>query len=767
MGVSSSRIEDDKALQLCRERKKFVKQALDGRCSLADTHVAYIHSLKNMGTALRKFVGPEAPIESSLYTSTNATPEPLVLTEKSLSQFSYSSPSMSQHVDATETFSPTPSPPYSGRFQVNYMKTGSSSTTVEEKPPFAITGTLESSMSTHQNLTPRSGERPETSPFRESPLAPATPPWDYFGPLHPIDDQFSFQDSRGLTHGLDNADDIRRLREEEGIPELEEEEEKAVSNGRAESQESEDEFDEPSTVNLVRSFKNLTRVSDSHLTNGSTTMPSTRSISSETELLNGEKSVSPDFTPLNTKSSVVTLPMDEKKAAEKEGSFENKLGTKDFLASIKEIEFLFSKAAESGKEVPRMLEANKLHFRPIFPGKEGSSTASLLFKVCFSCGKDPTHFPEELEPAPTEVKYLTWHRSASSCSSSSRNPLCSTLKDDMQDINNYNSFCMNSGSHASTLDRLYAWERKLYDEVKASGMIRREYDVKCKLLRQQESKEENIYKIDKTRAVVKDLHSRIKVAIHRIDSISKRIEELRDKELQPQLEELIAGLNRMWEMMLECHSLQVSVIHAAYNSGSPIVSMQSESHRQATMHLEYELSSLSSRFTKWISAQKSYLQAINGWLHKCILQQQRNRRKKNRSAGPSLREEGPPIYVTCGFWLDKLEVLPTKDVVDSIKTLAADTSRFLPHLEKTPGNSSNNSFPPSWKVGSSGEAMVGTTGEAPPQDWNSGFDHFKSSLVGVLENLNQFAQRSVIMYSELSQAIQNAKGTGQNSVKSR
>jgi hypothetical protein len=38
---------------------------------------------------------------------------------------------------------------------------------------------------------------------------------------------------------------------------------------------------------------------------------------------------------------------------------------------------------------------------------------------------------------------------------------------------------------------------------------------------------------------VKDLHSRIFVAIQRIDMISKNIEDLRDKELQPQLEELI------------------------------------------------------------------------------------------------------------------------------------------------------------------------------------------------------------------------------------
>ena len=65
--------------------------------------------------------------------------------------------------------------------------------------------------------------------------------------------------------------------------------------------------------------------------------------------------------------------------------------------------------------------------------------------------------------------------------------------------------------------------------------------MKRKLLREQESSCKSQTKIDKTRAVVKDLHSRIRVAIHRIDTISRRIEELRDKELQPQLEELIEG----------------------------------------------------------------------------------------------------------------------------------------------------------------------------------------------------------------------------------
>jgi hypothetical protein len=40
---------------------------------------------------------------------------------------------------------------------------------------------------------------------------------------------------------------------------------------------------------------------------------------------------------------------------------------------------------------------------------------------------------------------------------------------------------------------------------------------------------------------VKDLHSRVSVAIQAVDVISKRIEKIRDGELQPQLVELIQG----------------------------------------------------------------------------------------------------------------------------------------------------------------------------------------------------------------------------------
>lgn len=65
------------------------------------------------------------------------------------------------------------------------------------------------------------------------------------------------------------------------------------------------------------------------------------------------------------------------------------------------------------------------------------------------------------------TKVITWKRSHSS---SSRNPL---TKDDNDESGSdfLEEVCMIAGSHSSTLDRLYAWERKLYDEVKVDSYI--------------------------------------------------------------------------------------------------------------------------------------------------------------------------------------------------------------------------------------------------------------------------------------------------------
>lgn len=225
MGATASKVKEDKALQLCHERKKFVRQALDGRCSLAAAHVMYIQSLRSTGTALRKFFEPEAHVEPSLHHSSSATPEPLALMEKSLSQLSFSSPSVSRRHNATDALSPSPSPPppppSSTTYRANYMKvTGSYSKEVSEKVPSPVMGRVVFS-GVSRNSEPPSMEPADVPSFLDPPIPPEIPLWDFFGLSHPIDNQFSSEEVKGTDQRSERAGDIRRFQKEEGMPELE------------------------------------------------------------------------------------------------------------------------------------------------------------------------------------------------------------------------------------------------------------------------------------------------------------------------------------------------------------------------------------------------------------------------------------------------------------------------------------------------------------------------------------------------------------------
>ncbi|CAL4939147.1 unnamed protein product [Urochloa decumbens] len=884
---SRSKSEDDKALVLCQERKRFVREALDGRCAFAAAHFAYIQSLRHTGFALRKFIEPEVPTDSSLFTSTSATPELPTTRQKSMNL----SPSLSHH--ASDSFSPVPSPLSSGRFHVNHMKAaGSSVTTVKEKLLEPVRATLQTSSPVRRQAI---HDLDDSSTF-EAP--PGTPPWDYFGLFQPVENQISFHDEKELGHDFENADDIRRLREKEGIPELEEELEKSpahpdfvmrslgeekdsdlkdvekspLNGGEDDLALSEDDFDNPTSESLVRVFKNrndmhmpvgynatgqspvqhptddltsemvdsqTARPKDGTIVDSQSEIPKDGTIvdsrserlkdgtvvdsrsqkmkdgmvvDSRTErpkdgIIVDSQTESPkdnmrvdsqserskdgtrvdsqaerpkddtgvdsqtvrtkddtrvldismyesDETPVASpvkeiSSSTAALPMNGKS---KEPFRDVRNVARDLNSCMKEIEILFIKASDSGKEVPRMLEADKVNFRPLLPEEKApGSTASGFFAKLFACCREEVPVPQP--PPQAEVKYLTWHRSMSSLSSSSRIPLGTTTKDDTDGLtgNIFSGVYMNAGSHASTLDRLYAWERKLYDEVKASSAICRQYDEKCRQLRHQESRGESQMSIDKTRAVVKDLHSRILVAIQRIDMISKNIEDLRDKELQPQLEELIGSLTRMWATMLECHRNQHEIIKLVCSSGSMKISIRSESQLQATLLLQVELSTLCLNFQKWISSHRAYLNSLNSWLLKCVKSLQKRKRSSRRKkveADPITKYAVAPIFKTCESWINLLDNLPTKELEDAIKGLATDINRSMPHQEKRRGSSKLT-----FSLSRSGR-LNGEMGEIhrsdPPMDLQTSLEMF----LGKLEN---FSEVSLQDYMVLKMKIDEAK----------
>lgn len=279
MGASNSRFEEDKALQLCRDRKKFIKQALNGRCSLAAAHIVYTEELRIIGAALSSFVLPDGPVKACL-------------AEK---------PVDPSHVDATGS-----TPSYPSCFQLNAMKVGGIvSVKVEEKPAMPVM------------VSVASLEAPEA-------LSLETPPWDYFSLFNPTDQMEN-------DHRYDSSDETRRLREE-GMPELEDAEGSQVS---------EDEFEEPSSASLVRSFRNVNA--------------KVENVASETRHSDS----------------------DEVKEAK------DPVDPKDFFSSISDIEQLFVQASESGREVPQMLEANR--YSNLAAARKFLNPSSLPHQIFIQC----------------------------------------------------------------------------------------------------------------------------------------------------------------------------------------------------------------------------------------------------------------------------------------------------------------------------------------------------------------------------------------------
>nr|XP_004231454.2 nitrate regulatory gene2 protein-like [Solanum lycopersicum] len=403
-----------------------------------------------------------------------------------------------------------------------------------------------------------------------------------------------------------SEEDLRAVREQEGIPDLEEEEE-----------EDEDEMKEENKVVATKEKENVEQRE------------------------NGNEVVQqPVHTAnVNQEDQRISLTV-----------VDNPLQGRELLEALTDIEDHFVKAYDAGKEVSRMLEANWVHSQPNLGEPKENST--------------------KIIPA------ITWKSPASrspSCkslvaSSSKSSSTWTEFKNDLFD--DYGG--MGSGSHLLTLGRLYAWEKKLYDEVKAGDSTWKLYEKKCNQLKNHDARGDEGRTADKTRAAVKELYSRILVTIRSAETISKRIDELRDDELQPQIIELLQGMMRTWKIMLESHEIQNKIIFDVKSFTCPAYGkFCNDSHRLATVQLDVELQNWCARFRDYIAAQKAYVEALHGWLSKFTVSEV-ELYSKSRSSTPACRVNGPPLLMICHDWLSAMNKLPDRAVSVALKGCGKD-----------------------------------------------------------------------------------------------
>ncbi|XP_022740672.1 nitrate regulatory gene2 protein [Durio zibethinus] len=735
MGCGNSKGDKNEALRLCKERRRFIKLAIESRYALAAAHVSYIQSLRNIGIALRRFAEADILIESSLSTSATEL-------DKTPSHSSYPSPSPS-HLGAEVSDSPlnNESPISPETANLSYMRAGNSAAvTVKVNPS---TGSFVEDESLAMAMPP-----PPPPPFESGSS------WDFFDP---VDDSESFRFVG--NNGVDmDFEDLREWREFRS---------KGVDHGGLDENNAWNEG-----ILCQESGRNAVKMSDSSATRnhsrgssmehdmffiglgrGNSSIRQTND--KEVRQLGEEDNVNRPGETLIGKGCLEQSSSKREKAAADKDLYEEREDpsefithrAKDFLSSIKDIEHRFFRASEAGREVSRMLESNKI--RVGYSEAEGGSSAFLAaFQLVCCQGK--TAFVSH-EPVQHVTKVIHWKRSASSRSSSSRNPLASASKDNADDSGSdfIEEFCMIAGSHSSTLDRLYAWERKLYDEVKASESIRKEYDRKCDQLRHQFAKDFRTQVIDKTRAVIKDLHSRIRVALHSVNTISKRIEKMRDEELQPQLVELIQGFLRMWKAMLECHHSQYITISLAYHSRNTTGAPQGDTRRQIMAQLQQEIECFGVSFTDWVNSHASYLEALNGWLQNCIMEPQERSKNKNPFSPYRYLGFGPPIFVLCREWSAGIKALPAEELSVAIKAFLSDLCHLMEQqVEQQPKKEKS--------VDANDEESESKDGDTN-DDASSNSCCIQTSLTRVLDRLNKFSEASLKMYEDVRQKSEAAR----------
>ncbi|KAL3830121.1 hypothetical protein ACJIZ3_018923 [Penstemon smallii] len=228
-----------------------------------------------------------------------------------------------------------------------------------------------------------------------------------------------------------------------------------------------------------------------------------------------------------------------------------------------------------------------------------------------------------------------------------------------------------SGSHQSTLDRLYIWEKKLYHEVRGGERKRMAFEKKCEHLRNLDAKGENDPSLV---AAIRDLHTQIKVSIHSVEAVSKRIETLLNEELEPHLLELVQGLSKMWNAMAECHQFQKRTLdeakillarttsskHSSTNKNT-IVS-PSEPHKLVT-----ELKNWQSCFDSWILSQRSYVRALKGWLSCCT---HSNSDSSKSPFTPLRSERAPSVFNFCIQWVSFLDDISEVHVLNGLDFFA-------------------------------------------------------------------------------------------------
>lgn len=554
MGCSSSKLEDLEALALCRSRCDLLAQAISHRYALADAHAAYAESLRSVGVALHRVldggrgVHPDnSPVltlpgrrkgDSLPTSSLSSAPMPPLSAAAISTVQSHSRSQSGSHIhfhsddsdsdDISPLHSEGDSPVHLHSDHRETLEGGPTNVNLHyaksNPPPPSVS--IEQRVGSHEQVQYGSVSEPPSSSYpygyayaTQNPNSYSHPMYadqpNYYGffgssspppemtqripadaganskasasrvaPPPPSPPRTSAWDFLNPFEAVDSyyqsyspSRSSKEVREDEGIPDLEEDEQEVIKEAYGDQK----FVASKSSGDVPAQPNKSTSVEKDDVVGNSVGSSSHHPGPKDDDVVVVEKNVVRDELqkPVEVRRSVVA-PRRYHNVSE--------------VAS--EIRVQFEGAAELTKELAKMLEVGKHPYSS--KGCASAVSSRMLCVIPVSISKD-----EELVYVEDKV--------------------------------------MSTGNLSSTLQKLYIWERKLLDEVRVEEKMRLLHDRKTKKLQRLDERGAETHKIDATQKLIRKLSTQIMIAIQVVNSISSKINDLRDSELWPQIYELIQG----------------------------------------------------------------------------------------------------------------------------------------------------------------------------------------------------------------------------------
>ncbi|MED6107444.1 hypothetical protein PIB30_014057 [Stylosanthes scabra] len=294
----------------------------------------------------------------------------------------------------------------------------------------------------------------------------------------------------------------------------------------------------------------------------------------------------------------------------------------------------FLKASESSQEVNKMLEATRLHYHSNFADNRG-----------------------HIDHSARVMRVITWNRSFRGVSNGGDG-----AKDDF-DSEEYET-------HATILDKLLAWEKKLYEEVKQGELMKFEYQRKVAILNKQKKRGASAESLEKTKAAVSHLHTRYIVDMQSMDSTVSEVNHIRDAQL----------MANMWESMCAHHDSQLKIVMDLKSVDiSQAPKETSKPHYDRSVQLMDVVQEWHSQFEKLVTHQKQYVQALHSWLKLNLIPIESNLKEKISSPP---KAQNPPIQTLLVAWHDYVDKLPDELAKSAISSFAAVIKTIINQQEE-------------------------------------------------------------------------------------